>query len=222
MVLKSRAEQAADLLKSLSRDLPPGERLGTKDEVRARVGVGVGTFHEALRLAQARGLIEVRPGRSGGVFTSESSDIGLLANILWELDPGAELVSQAFRLRQVIDPLLIRDAAAHAGPQDIAELRGRLETLRAARPGLESSRALWRLHEAIADISPHTLISSIYKGLLETIEKHTVAVSGTTIEELHELALEQHVRLVEAIASGDMDSLEAVIGEHGATMPHIG
>ena len=37
---RSRAEQAADWVTGLAADAPPGTRLGTKEEVRARCGVG--------------------------------------------------------------------------------------------------------------------------------------------------------------------------------------
>ncbi|MFY9672109.1 MAG: hypothetical protein WAK44_29540, partial [Trebonia sp.] len=49
---RSRAEQAADHVAGLAAAAPPGTRLGTKEDVRARCGVSVGTFNEALRLLQ--------------------------------------------------------------------------------------------------------------------------------------------------------------------------
>ena len=56
----TRPEQAADQLAMLATSLKPGQRLGTKDDLRASCGVSVGTFNEALRMVQARGLITVR------------------------------------------------------------------------------------------------------------------------------------------------------------------
>ena len=46
------------------RILEPGKRLGTKDDLRASCGVSVGTFNEALRMVQARGLSRCDPARA--------------------------------------------------------------------------------------------------------------------------------------------------------------
>ena len=51
-----------------------GQRLGTKEELRVLCGVSVGTFNEALRLVQARGVLTVRTGRVGGLFASQFPD----------------------------------------------------------------------------------------------------------------------------------------------------
>src|ERR1700750_2176299 len=72
----TRPEQAAEQLAALSAAAEPGSRLGTKEELRVRCGVSVGTFNEALRLVQARGLVTVRAGRGGGGFARPYSARG--------------------------------------------------------------------------------------------------------------------------------------------------
>src|ERR1700755_2280859 len=64
----TRPEQAAERLAGLAAAAEPGARLGTKEELRALCGVSVGTFNEALRLVQARGLVTVRAGPVRGPF----------------------------------------------------------------------------------------------------------------------------------------------------------
>ena len=56
----SRAEYAARILERLAEEAEPGERLGTKVDLRARCDVSVGTFNEAVKLAQSRGCIVSR------------------------------------------------------------------------------------------------------------------------------------------------------------------
>src|SRR6478609_12186507 len=70
-----RAEAVArDLeIEILCDGLSPGERLGTKDDIRQRFGVAVATINEAVRLLEMRGLIEARPGPGGGLFVATSS-----------------------------------------------------------------------------------------------------------------------------------------------------
>src|ERR1700729_3492092 len=67
----SRAELVArELEREIIDDREPGERLGTKDDLRKRFGVAVATVNEAVRLLETRGMIEARPGPGGGVFVA--------------------------------------------------------------------------------------------------------------------------------------------------------
>ena len=51
-VASRRPDQAAEQLAAMAMESQPGERLGTKDELRGTCGVSVGTFNEALRMVQ--------------------------------------------------------------------------------------------------------------------------------------------------------------------------
>ena len=69
----TRAELTAQRIADRARGAAPGARLGTKKELRELCGVSVGTFNEALRLLQSRGVVAVRPGPRGGLFVAEQS-----------------------------------------------------------------------------------------------------------------------------------------------------
>src|SRR5919202_6597887 len=77
-LLASRVPRAEAVARDLEAEilggrLSPGERIGTKDDLRQRFGVAVATVNEAVRLLETRGLIEARPGPGGGVFVANSS-----------------------------------------------------------------------------------------------------------------------------------------------------
>jgi DNA-binding FadR family transcriptional regulator len=217
---RSRAEQAADHVADLVAGTPPGTRLGTKEEVRVRCGVSVGTFNEALRLLQARELITVRPGPGGGLFAADRTPTARLGNSLLELDAGQATVADAIRIRDALDPLLIEDALWHASPADLAVLRGHLEPMAAAAASQDAGafvHANWQLHAQLAAISPNQMLRTLYGALLELIERHTLSVlpAGDTplpgyIQERYQL----HADLVAALERRDAAEARRLITAH--------
>src|SRR5439155_1243423 len=105
---RSRAEQAAVRVADLAAEARPGTRLGTKEEMRQRCGVSVGTFNDALRLLQTRELITVRPGPGGGLFVADRTPTVRLGNSL----PG--YIGERYRLHADLVAALERRDAAEA------------------------------------------------------------------------------------------------------------
>lgn len=205
----------------------PGERLGTKHELRASCGVSVGTFNEALRMVQARELVTVRSGPGGGLFAREQSPLVRFGNALLSLDDDAASVADAFRLRHALDPLLVQDALEYASAHHIAALRAELDQMKVAAANSDSTafiRANWELHIKLAEVSPSAMLRSIYLNLLEITDSHLLAaepVEDASLTDYIRNRYELHVALVDAIADHDQRALE-LIREHNITGPHIG
>ena len=219
---RSRAEQAADHVAGLAADVPPGTRLGTKEEVRQQCGVSVGTFNEALRLLQTSELITLRPGPGGGLFVADRAPTIRLGNSLLKLDAGQAVVADAIRTRNALDPLLIEDALWHASPADLAVLRSHLEPMAMAVASQDASafvHANWQLHAQIAAISPNQVLRAVYSALLDLIEGHTLSVlpaEGTPLPGYIEERYRLHADLVAALERHDEATARRLIAEHGA------
>jgi len=219
----SRPERAAEELAALAAGLEPGERLGSKDMLRHHCGVSVGTFNEALRLVQSRGVVTVRPGPGGGLFASRQSPMVRLGNSMLALDEDATSVADAVRLRDALDPLLVEDALRHASPRHIRAMRVELEHMAAAADSLDGTafvHANWALHARIAEVSPSAVVRSLYLSLLDIIESHTLSVRADDEHALPEYIrsrYELHAALVDAIADGDAQAALDLIHEHNTT-----
>ncbi|MFC8454817.1 FadR/GntR family transcriptional regulator [Kitasatospora sp. NPDC057223] len=219
----NRAEHAADRIAGLVSTAPPGTRLGTKEELRTLCGVSVGTFNETLRLLQARGLVTVRPGPGGGLFSATPSPMVRLGNSVLALDAQESDVADAVRIRDALDPLLVEDALWHASPADIADLRGHITAMaEAADAGdpVAFVHANWRLHGRIAQISPNALLRSLYGNLLDLIESHTLSVLPLGELPLAEYIAERHrlhSDLVDALDRRDREAALRLIAEHSTS-----
>jgi DNA-binding FadR family transcriptional regulator len=219
----SRAEIAAQRIAAIVSTVSAGARLGTKEELRVRCGVSVGTINEALRLLQARGLVTVRPGPGGGLFAAEQSPMVRLGNSVLALDADETSVQDAMRIRDALDPLLVEDALWHASPADIAGMREQLAHMaRAAeaKDGTAFIRANWALHARIASVSPNVILRSIYTSLLDIIESHTLTVLPVQEQPLPDYLAERqrlHAALIDAIAEHDTDSALRLIHEHNTS-----
>jgi len=75
------------------RSIAPGGALhigiGTKEDLRHRARVAHATVNQAVRLLEARGVIEVRPGAHGGLFVAPRSPAVRLGEKLIALRGGA-------------------------------------------------------------------------------------------------------------------------------------
>jgi DNA-binding FadR family transcriptional regulator len=221
----NRSEYAAALLADLAERQAPGSRLGTKVELRDLCGVSVGTFNEAVKLAQSRGYIVSRPGPGGGIFAAARSPIVRLGNSVLALDGSATSVADAVRMRDALDPLLVEDALRHSSAADLEVMHGSLADMREAmeaKDPIAFIRANWALHAHIAKVSPSPILKFVYLSLLELIEGHTLAVRESADEPLPSFIAyryDLHARLVDAIERRDGDDALRLIKEHNTTNP---
>jgi DNA-binding FadR family transcriptional regulator len=222
-VPSNRSEYAAGILAQFAERGSPGDRLGTKVTLRELCEVSVGTFNEAVKLAQSRGYITSRPGPGGGIFAAERSLLVRLGNSVLAISGDATSVADAVRMRDALDPLLLEDALWHSSATDLRAMRECLSTMALARDAGDSTafvHANWALHARIADVSPSAILRSVYLSLLELIESHTLSVAGTSNEPLPEYVNARyllHEQLVDAIEGRDHTEALRLITEHNNT-----
>lgn len=201
----------------------PGDRLGSKEDLRRRCEVSVGTFNEAIRIAQSRGVISVRPGPGGGIFAAAQSAMVRLGNSVLALDAADTSVADAVRIRDALDPLLIDDALWHASPADIAGMRDVVADMASAVEQYDPTafvHANWQLHARIAGVSPHPVLRSLYLNLLDQIESHTLDVLPVSDQPLPAYIAERqvlHAAIVDALDRRDRESAQRLIAEHNTS-----
>ncbi len=223
---RTRGEQLAAVLEARvhASGLAPGAPVGTLDELRAGTGLARATVSEAVRLLAERGVLEVRPGRGGGLFVAERGPVVRMRHtLLGVLASGdsqdATTIADAVELRGHLEELIDVGAARCASPADVAGFRSRLAAMESAPDWTGFVRATWALHEAVATTSPNAMARAVYLGTLGHLgSADPQPATADPDEERRRRAqrLAVHTALVDAIASGDEAAVRAAVARHHA------
>jgi len=211
----SLAESVARELESeiTSGVLEPGQRLGTKEELRDRFGVSLATINEAVKLLEMRAMASARPGPGGGVFVTNAHARVRMNHFVMGYRWNEATVADHHAVRNALEPLVCREAAQYHSERDMRVLRTMVDTMeRHIGEPLEYLRSTWALHRRMAKICRNFALHSMYLTVLDWLE------DGTEDVEISVDAATQHLRvhreLVEAIGDGPGARLEAAIEAH--------
>jgi len=195
--------------------LLPGERIGTREDLRRRFDVSVGTINEAVRLAVARGLIVSRSGPGGGLFVAEAST-RMQRSLLFADYAGDDADTQDYiDLRDALEPLACRSAASNCNSDDAEAF---LLLLGRMRDAIEQPKMYmiqnWNLHRRVALCVRNPLLHSMYLVVLDALEATLESVSyDAAVVQQH---LRVHAELIDGIMSGPGPRLEAALRQHAA------
>jgi DNA-binding FadR family transcriptional regulator len=215
---ESRAEKLAQAVQDLvDRDrLPAGSQIGTLDELRARSGYAKATVSAGVRLLRDRGVLEIRPGRGGGLYVAPSTPVVRLRRTLLSVQEESTAVADAVELRESLELLMALSAARHRTDGTVATLRVLLDAMRGAADWDSFMQANWALHEEIARACPNAMARAVYTATLGHLGSTTSMLSGDDADmpAYRAARLQVHADLVEAIAAGDEDAVRDAVARH--------
>lgn len=185
----------------------PGVALPTERELVATTGLSRGSVREALRILQAQGLVQTRPGRFGGSIVAQLNDDSLGEHIHRFAKVRALPLQQLVEVRQALEPMVAYLAARNRSPAELAELQAIATRLDQAAltdvPRFLHENAKW--HLAMATASHNDLLrafmSSISGLMLEVSQIKSFA--STEVRQLVSIA---HRRILQAIESQDAEA----------------
>ncbi|SFZ86805.1 DNA-binding transcriptional regulator, GntR family [Devosia enhydra] len=187
----------------VSGDFGPGEKL-SEPRLAARFGVSRGPLREAIRRLEERKLVERAPRQGVRVVT-----------------PSLPAAVALFKIREVLEGLAAREAAERATPSDVAGLEAMMAEHRTA---LERPDAMvyWQatansdFHFEIARLARNDqlfdLLCNEYYTLFRLYRMQHRIVPGRALR-----ALQEHERIVGAIADRDGELAEFLMRRHIAS-----
>ncbi len=179
-------------------ELKPGDRI-LETEIASRYNVSRTPVREALSRLEAQGLLAY--GEQRGLFVPE-------------LDP--QSVSELYIMRSVLDGTAAELAAKHANAAEIASLRHMVEHDRDLLDDTQRLAATNVLfHNAIIDCAHNRFLKKMH----ETLQEALIFLGPTTLSlpGRAAAAIDEHARIVEAIARGDSEAAGAAARSHSLT-----
>jgi len=192
------ADAIADQI--LEQNLPAGARLANEAQMVEQYGAGRSSVREALRLLEADGLVDIRPGLGGGAVVGQP-DVNRVARrltILLRLS-GASF-SEVVAARKTIEPSLARHAAEAATDEQVAEITASVERLAALSQSNEAFiEENARFHSLIADASGNAVLTTFWRAISAIVDGHEVGVRYD--ERARSAVVAAHRAVAEAVAA---------------------
>ena len=207
-IIEQVEQQIRELIESGS--CLPGEKLPTEKELCQRLNVGRGTVREAFRLLQAKGYVELKPGR--GAFVALPSDE--MGAIEW-LVLNEQQLHDAIEIRRALEPMAARRMAERRDETAIEALeRLHAEFLSAVKSDNNKRIAELdeRFHTAITLGSGNQLLISILQQVNQEIK--TFRSKTFSVPQNVRNAVDPHSRILRTIQAGDADGAEAAMRAH--------
>ena len=199
------------------RDLRPGDRIGTEQELAAEFGVSRPTLREGLRLLASSHLIRVGRGRSGGIFVARTPNEGMSRNVSESI--AMMLATESVSLDELLDARLFLEvplaglAARHADEQTAARLQQAIADAEGHAPGTEPfNTADSRFHHILAEAAGNPLLQAFTGWIMEVLLPHLVAhiAGGIDGEEI----LRQHREIQRAVKRRQPAAAERAMRAH--------
>lgn len=216
IVVPRAQDVLADQLREriLKRDIPEGDALPSERELVEQTGLTRGAVREALRMLSSEGLIQTKPGRSGGsVVTLPSHEA--MASAIFRFVQGRRISIRSLQeTRELLEPFLARLAAERRSEeqmQTLNKLHGELVDSISSFQDFTLANLKW--HHAVATASGNELLSTLLYSISHGIQLASRAEEYDT-PETRKQVINIHGRVNKAIEARDPDLAELSMKKH--------
>lgn len=189
--------------------LLPGER-----DLVEQTGLSRGSVREGLRILEAEGLVNTRPGRYGGSRATRPSNMTVSRQIMLFARGSQLSLAQIMQAREAIEPPLAELAAIYRTEEDLDELRqvsARLHDAYDDLPRYLDENVNW--HCALAAASHNALLEAFMRSIAGMVREAS-AIRNFATDEVRTLVLKAHDRILDAIEKQDAPAARRRMERH--------
>ncbi len=191
--------------------LRSGDRLPGEHELARQLEISRPTLRQAVRVLERSGVLDVRRGKTGGLFVASELIPTLAVSSAVALEESA--AAETLRARRVLERAVTHEAARCAAGDDYSQLEHAIELLRAhlgERPLVMRADALF--HRAVVRASHNRALETAMNGIAKGLAPIRDAYSGGLTRDRE--TLDVHERQLAAMRRGDRSALDVVLDEH--------
>ena len=191
--------------------LRTGDRLPNESELAAQLGISKPTLRQALRVLELSGLVDVRRGKTGGIFVA--TDLVPAVALFSAVKLEERSAIDALLARRVLERAVVHEAGRRATATDFAAIERTIDLLDrhlGERPSVMRADAMF--HRALVRSCHNATIQVAMQGVARGLSPIRDAYSGGLAYDRQ--TLDVHRRQLEAMRRRDEDGLEAILDEH--------
>jgi GntR family transcriptional repressor for pyruvate dehydrogenase complex len=191
--------------------LRTGDKLPNESVLAERLGISKPTLRQALRVLELSGLVEVRRGKSGGIFVVTDLVPSVAIFTAVKLEEAAAI--DVLRARRVLERAVAQEAMRVATAADLVELERTVELLErhlGERPSVMRADAMF--HRALVRSCRNETIQAAMRGVGRGLAPIRDAYSGGVPYDRQ--TLDVHRRQIAAMRGRDEEALDKVLDDH--------
>jgi DNA-binding FadR family transcriptional regulator len=194
-----------------------GDKLPSEEVLATQLGVGRRSVREALKVLEAKGLIEIQMGVGAIVRRNDLDSFldALTRNMRAYLSFNKADLKHVMELRRLLEGAALEQLAKANDDDKLNELANAIEHQREA---FEESDFLkyqeWHFdfHNGIIDVLDNPVISMIYRHVLLLVR--TPMEKSGSHPDVTARAIGDHEQMVEALRRGSVDDAQKVLDRH--------
>ena len=191
--------------------LRAGDRLPGEHELARLLEISRPTLRQAVRVLELSGVLEVRRGKTGGIFLASELIPTVAVSSAVAIEESA--AAETLRARRVLETAVAREAALRATRDDLAQLERAIELLRrhvGERPLVMRADALF--HRALVRACHNRPLEGAMQVIAKALAPIRDAYSGGVDRDRE--TLDVHERQLDAMRRRDLEALDPVLDEH--------
>jgi GntR family transcriptional repressor for pyruvate dehydrogenase complex len=190
----------------------PGDRLPHEAELAEQFRVSRPTMREAIRVLEYSGLVEVRRGRTGGLFVGAGGIPQVVSALRAFLLFDRSSLRDLFHSREVLEVELARLAATRATAADREAMLSAIRQMESASAAEAVVSANTAFHLAVADAAGNTVLRAMMQAMTQLLNE--LVRHGPDDHATIALKLQGHRETYDAIVTTDPDAAAEAMRDH--------